>query len=471
VLTLSAPAATRDCGGIPRRDFLRAGALALGGLTLPHLLRLRAAAAESGADYVRDKAVVLVFLGGGASHIETFNPNMDAPAPYCSAVGEVKTTLPGVAFGGVFPQLARHAQKMAVVRSFTHPVGDHEKAIVHVLTGGSDPVGDRRQGFSMGSCYARLRGANHPASGLPTYALVTAPETDNQYRTERGRIQRGSWPGELGAAYGPFDPSDEAGMANMSLRLPVERLSDRQTLRRELDTLRRQADAGGVMESLDRFEQQAIELLLGKASEAFDLSQEDPRLVERYDTSMFRVGHVRGRPQLMRNATVGRQMLLARRLCEAGCGFVTVQNAGWDMHADGNNPGIGDGMEMLGRPLDKALSAFLEDVQERGLSEKILLIITGDFGRTPKINARGGRDHWSRLATLAFAGGGLNMGQVIGQAGRNNDEPSGDAVSTPNLLATVMHYLFDIGKVRLDPSVPRDLARRLETAAPIAPLF
>jgi uncharacterized protein (DUF1501 family) len=173
----------------------------------------------------------------------------------------------------------------------------------------------------------------------------------------------------------------------------------------------------------------------------------------------------------MRNASVGRQMLLARRLCEAGCGFVTVQNAGWDMHADGNNPGIVDGMEMLGRPLDKALSAFLEDVEERGLSEKILLIVTGDFGRTPKINARGGRDHWSKLATLAFAGGGLKMGQVIGQPGRNNDEPSGDAVSTPNLLATVMHYLFDIGRLRLDSSVPRELARRVEAAPPIASLF
>jgi hypothetical protein len=361
---------------------------------------------------------------------------------------------------------------MAIVRSFAHPVTDHEKAIVHVLTGGSDPVGDRREGFSMGACYARLRGANHPESGLPTYALVTAPETDKQYRTEKGRVQRGSWPGELGAACAPFDPSDEgASLANMSLRLPVERLSDRQALRRGLDRLRRQADASGTMESLDRFEQQAIDLLLGKAAEAFDLSREDPRLVERYETSMFRVGHLRGRPETMRAASVGRQMLLARRLCEAGCGFVTVQNAGWDMHADGNNPGIVDGMEMLGRPLDKALSAFLEDVEVRGLSETILLIITGDFGRTPKINQRGGRDHWSRLATLAFAGGGLNMGQVIGQAGRNNDEPAGDAVSTPNLLATVMHYLFDVGKLRLDPSVPRDLARRLETAAPIAPLF
>jgi hypothetical protein len=324
----------------------------------------------------------------------------------------------------------------------------------------------------MGSCYARLRGANHPATGMPTYALVSAPETDNQYRTERGRIQRGSWPGDLGAAYAPFDAGDEGGsLANMQLNLPAERLTDRRALRHELDRVRRELDASGRMESLDRLEQQAVDLLLGRVSEAFDLSREDPRWLARYDTSSYRVGNVRRRPELMRNSTVGRQMLLARRLCEAGCGFVTVQNAGWDMHADGNNSGIVDGMEMLGRPLDQALSAFLEDVEERGLSDKILLIITGDFGRTPKINARGGRDHWSKLCTLAFAGGGLNMGQVIGQSARNNDEPRTDAVSTPNLLATVMHYLFDVGQLRLDASAPRDLLRRIETAAPIQQLF
>jgi uncharacterized protein (DUF1501 family) len=471
MLTITGDGAARNCAGMPRRDFLRAGALALGGLTLPQLLAMRARSAESGADYVRDKSVVLVFLGGGASHIETFNPNMDAPSPYCSTVGEVQTSLPGVAFGGVFPQLARHADKMAIVRSFAHSVGSHPQAIVHVLSGGTDRAGQQQQGFSMGSAYARIRGANHPATGMPTYAIATAPETDNQYRTERRRIENGSWPGELGASYAPFDPTDESSLANMQLNISADRLSDRRTLLRGLDKLRRQVDARGAMESLDRFEQQAVDLLLGKASEAFDLSKEDPRLVERYDTSGYRVGNVRRRPQLMRNATVGRQMLLARRLCEAGCGFVTVQNAGWDMHADGNNPGITDGMEMLGRPLDKALSAFLEDVEERGLSDKILLIITGDFGRTPKVNTRGGRDHWARLCTLAFAGGGLNMGQVIGQSARNNDEPLGEPVSTPNLLATVMHYLFDMGRLRLDGSLPRDLVGRLEAATPIEALF
>jgi uncharacterized protein (DUF1501 family) len=158
-------------------------------------------------------------------------------------------------------------------------------------------------------------------------------------------------------------------------------------------------------------------------------------------------------------------------MCEAGCGFVTVHSAGWDMHADGNNPGMVTGMEMLGRPLDKAVSAFLSDVNERGLSDKILLVITGDFGRTPKINQRGGRDHWANLCTLAFAGGGLKMGQVIGRSDSTASSPASDPVSTPNLMATLLHYLFDVPQLRLRSGVPRDLMQLLDRSEPIAQLF
>src|SRR5262249_43972375 len=157
---------------------------------------------------------------------------------------------------------------------------------------------------------------------------------------------------------------------------------DRRLLLRKLDGLKRNLDLG---EGLDPFEQQALTLLAGGASKAFDLSQEDRKIVERYDTSMFKCGKKVFEPSIL-----GKQMLLARRLVEAGAGFVTVQSAGWDMHADGNNPGIKDGMEMLGRPLDKALSAFLEDITQRGLLDRVLLVVTGDFGRTPKINKNGG---------------------------------------------------------------------------------
>lgn len=470
MLTVSGGGTYRDCQRLWRRDFLKAGALGLGSLTLSWLLRQRAQAAAQG--YVRDRSVVFLFLAGGASHIETFNPNMDAPAPYRSVTGEVQTVLPGVTFGGNFPHLARLADRMAVVRSFRHGVGDHGSAIVHVLSGGTRSSEKEGRGFSLGSATAKVRGANDRRTGMPTYALLTAPETDNQYRTEKNRVVAGSSPGVLGPAFAPFDPAGGSqALKNMQLSISPQRLHDRRSLRHALDRVRRQFDHDPAVADLDRFEQQAVDLLLHGASDAFDLSREDRRTRQRYDTSMYRVGNKAQRPKLVRSCTLGDQMLLARRLCEAGCGFVTVQNAGWDNHADGNNPGIVDGVNMLGPPLDKAVSAFLEDLEQRGLSDKILLVISGDFGRTPKINQRGGRDHWAPLGTLAFAGGGLRMGQVIGQAARNNDVPATDPISTPNLMATVMHALFDIGQLRLVSGLPVDVKRAIETAEPIHELF
>ena len=454
----------RDCTGISRRDFVAAGVLGLGSLTLPQWLAAKEAGQDKG--YFRDKTIVLLFLGGGASHIETFNPNMDAPAPYASVTGEVKTTLAGVTFGGTFPQLANHAHKMALVRSFQHTVGSHPQAIAHVLSGGTDPAGDGKRGFSMGSAYARIRGANHPESGLPTYAIVTSEEVDGQYLTERGRIEKGSGPGSLGLACAPFDPTGGGALLkNLQLKIDGARLDDRRSLLSQLDTVNRGIDARGQLDGLDRLSQQALDMIVQGAGRAFDVSKEDRRTIERYDTSEFRVGKKEFRP-----SSLGRQMLLARRLCEAGCGFVTVQNSGWDMHADGNNPGIAAGMEMLGRPLDKAVSAFLADLEQRGLSDKVLLIITGDFGRTPTINSRGGRDHYPKLCTLALAGGGLKMGQTIGQSLRNNSAPATEPITTPQLLSTVLHALFDVGELRLDSSVPRELISLAE-AKPIAELF
>jgi uncharacterized protein (DUF1501 family) len=467
MLTLVSGNRNRDCGGLSRRDFIRSGTLGLGSLTLPWLLRTRAVAAAQGEPgFVRDRAVVLVFLAGGASHIETFNPNMDAPEPYHSVTGEVLTSLPGVTLGGTFPLLAQHAHKLAIVRSFRHPVGNHEQAISHVLTGGTDPDGQGKAGVSMGAVYARLRGANHPVTGLPTYALLTAPHKDPQYTRELQRVVFGSRPGSLGPTFAPFSPSGGTALANMELKIPAERLADRRHLLRQLDQLQRGLDARDTAQGYDQFERQAVDLLTGGAGKAFDLSQEPPKVVERYDTGMFQCGKKVFEPSIL-----GKQLLMARRLIEAGAGFVTVQSAGWDMHADGNNPGIKEGMEMLGRPLDKALSAFLEDVEQRGLGEKVLVIVTGDFGRTPKINNRGGRDHWANLCTLALFGGGLKVGQVIGRSDRTNSAPASDPVSTPNLLATVLHALFDVGRLRVARGLPADLVRAIESHRPIEPLF
>lgn len=447
-------------------------------MTLPQLLELRA---SSGGQFVRDKSVVLLYLSGGASHIETFDPKMTAPAGTRSATGEVQTTIPGVSFGGTFPLLAQHARKLAVIRSFSHSVGSHPDAHVHVLSGGTDPAGKQQSGFSMGSCYSRLRGTNHPETGLPTYALLTEKEIDGQYRSEYGRVHRGSWPGKLGGAYSPFEhqvgwSTDGSGAnkaqqkdnplaANMRLNLPADVLEDRLGLLRSLDLYKQRLDGDRRMQDLDKFHGQALDLILGGAAEAFDYQREDRQLVERYDTSDVQIGH-----KLFRPSTLGKQMLVARRMCEAGCGFVTVHSAGWDMHADKNNPGMVKGMAMLGRSLDKAVSAFLEDVESRGLSDKILLVITGDFGRTPKVNKNGGRDHWAKLGTLAFAGGGLPMGQVIGQSARNADVPGTSPVSAAHLMATVMHALFDVGEMRLVSGLPPALTRLIESGRQIPQL-
>ena len=461
-----------------RRDFIRLGTLSLGSLSLANVAQVKAASRA----FVRDKSVVLVYLSGGASQFETFDPKMTAPEGIRSVTGEVSTTLPGVTFGGTFERLARHAGRLAVVRSFGHRVGSHAEAHVHVLSGGTDPTGRRQQGFSVGSCCTLLMGANHPETGLPAYVLLSEEEVDRQFRKELDRVRKGSWPGSLGSMYGPLDHQLGWGPAaasrirpqhsknplvdDMQLRLPVDQFEDRLALLRMMDSFRRQLDRDVRIESLDKYARQAIDLVLGGASAAFDLTKESPKTIARYDTSAIAIGHNQLRP-----STLGKQLLLARRLCEAGCGFVTVHSAGWDMHADGNNPGMIDGMRRLGTTLDIALSAFLEDVASRSLEEKVLLVVTGDFGRTPKVNRRGGRDHWAPLSPLLFAGGGLSMGQVIGHSNDDASHPQGPGYSTQNLMASILHTVFDPGRLRLESGVPRELSRLVDSAQPIRELF
>ncbi len=464
MFTLHTGSGSRDCAGISRRNFLRAGSLALGGLTLPWLLETRAQAAAIEPTWVKDRAVVMVFLGGGASHIETFNPNMDGPEQSRSVTGEVKTTLPGVTFGGTFPELAKHAKDAVIVRSFKHPIGGHEQAISHVLTGGSDESGAAKDGHSIGSLFARVRGANHPKTGLPTYALLTDPHADPQYNQEMRRVTVGSRSGPLGSIYEPFVPNGKGpALRNMELSVPAARFAERVELLRGLNDAKKHLD---TTNGLNPFERQAMDLLTRGAGDAFDISKESKSAQDKYDTSSFKTGKKKFEPCI-----IGKQFLMARRLIEAGVGFVTVQSAGWDMHADGNNPGVKEGMEMLGTPLDKALGAFLTDLSERGLLEKTLVVVTGDFGRTPKINKNGGRDHWPNLCTLALFGGSLKTGQVVGRSARTNDVPASDPVTTAHLTATVMHHLFDVGAIRITRDIPATIANLVAGSDPIPGVF
>lgn len=434
----------------------------LGSLSLPQLLQAQA----ENASFVKDKSVILLYLSGGASQIETFDPKMSAPAEIRSVNGEVTTSLPGVTFGSTMQRLATRAHRMAVIRSHNHKIGGHEQAHVHVLTGGMDPTGNGKVGFGMGALYARLRGTNHPETGIPTNCLLTAQEIDGQYRKELGRVRKGSRSLELGASYAPFEPGgNNSALNNMKLSIPSIRFQNRRALLSSIDTWKRQVESLRAVDGVDRFNQQAVDLLTGKAVDAIDVTKEDPAVVAKYDTSEMQIGFKQFRP-----STLGHKMLMARRLCEAGAGFVTVHSAGWDMHADGNNPGMQTGMAMLGTTLDHAVSVFMDDVASRGLSEKILLVITGDFGRTPRVNKKGGRDHWARLGTLAFVGGGLEMGKIIGQSDRQAGEPITTPYTTKHLMGTIMQTLFDVGEMRLVSGIPPQLRRLVEQSSGIPEL-
>ena len=454
----------RDCEGVTRRELLRIGALGLGGLTLPGLL---AAQAQASGSFVKDKAIVLLFLQGGPTHIETFDPKMTAPVEYRAMFGEVKTSLPGVTFGKHFPQLAGLANKLAIVRSFRHGVGSHRTASEMVASGGNPTKA------TLGTIYSRVAGSSHPATGVPNNVVLTPPAAGKQYKGLGAQTERVTGIGSLPAAYKAFDPSSGGELIeNMKLRLAEDRLDDRRELLTRLDGIRREVDAAGVVNGADRFQQQAFDVIVGGISRAFDLSDEDPRLVERYDTGAFEIpGWLKKKKSNVPAQSpigLGKQMILARRLVEAGCGFVTVTSAGWDMH--GNAFGVNDGMPLLGPAVDKSVSAFIEDLEARGLSDKVLLVITGEFGRTPRINKKGGRDHWGNLCTLAFSGGGLPMGQVIGDSDRTAGRPSTEPISVQNLLGTIMHTVFDVGQLRLETSVPGEIARTLTSSQPIAQL-
>ena len=423
----------RDCEGASRREFLKVGALGAGALTLPGLLAARAQAKAAGLP-TKDTSVVWIWLGGGPTHVETFDPKMTAPAEYRSTTGEVSTSLAGVTLGGTFPNIARVADKMAFVRSFAHTNSGHGGGTHFVMTGYDNRTidnGGLPSRPSLGSILARSRGANHPETGMPTYVRLGGIAADG--------------PAFLGPAFAPFDPSGQA-RKNMDLVVADERLSDRRVLLAGLDRYKRRAEQDKLMEGLDRFEQQAFNLVLGKAPAAFDLKDEDPKLVERYGKGL------------------GEQLLRARRLSEAGCGFVTISYGGWDMHGQ-----VKQGMERRSPELDRGVAAFVEDLHERGLSDKILLVITGEFGRTPKVNGNAGRDHWAPLSTLALAGGGLRMGQVVGESAAKVDVPRSTPIRPQDLMATIFHVLGLDRRMQFVNQTGRPVSM-LEEGQPIAEL-
>ena len=387
------------CDGWSRRNFLQVGSLGFAGLTLPNLLRTCALAAGTSekVGQIKDKSVIWIWLSGGPTHVETFDPKMTAPSEYRSITGECKTPIPGVTMGGTFPKMAAVADKMALIRSFHHGTNSHGTGTTWVMTGHNDRTGTKP---SMGSILSKALGTSNKKTGMPTYIGM-------------GRI-RSDGPGWLGARFSALDPRGQA-RKNMALSVGSGRFTNRRTLLNDLDQINRDIDRTGSMEGLDGFEQQAFNLVLGKSQEAFDINKEDKKTRERYGRGL------------------GENLLLARRLCAEGCGFINVNYGGWDMHGK-----IAKSLKSRSPQMDQAISALITDLDERGMLEDTLVVVTGEFGRTPRINKNAGRDHWGKLCTLALAGGGLQMGQVIGESSRKLEVPASNPVGPQDLLSTIL---------------------------------
>ena len=456
--------------GLGRRDFLRVGSLGLGGLSLPDFLRAEETLKSVGG-IAKDKAVIFLFMHGGPSQFETFDPKMDAPLGVRSATGEIKTKIPGITFGPTFEKLAKLNDKFSIVRSFTTQSAAHD----------SKPIVSKEysSGAQIGAHYAKVAGASHPQFGMPRNVWLHPQAVDAGATDPIMKLGKFDVTGPLGPAYEPFQPSGKSDLRrDMQLTIDPDRLGDRRTLLTSLNQFRRTVESGKVTGGLDKFQSQALETLTGGISDAFDITGEEASVIDRYDTSkvidVSRISKRWNNHQRYANhvKNLGKLLLLARRLAERGAGFITVStDFVWDMHADNNNATMTEGMEYVGRPFDHAVSAFIEDVEARGLQEKILLVCCGEMGRSPKINGKGGRDHWGGSAPLLLYGGGLNMGQVVGSSTKDGGEPASDRVTIPNLYATIMETILDVGAVRATTGIPEAVSQVIHGASPIRQLI
>lgn len=446
-----------------RRQFLRVGGAALGGLSLAPLL---AAQAREQRRLFTGKSVIFLFLHGGPSQFETFDPKMSAPEGIRSATGEISTALPGITFGSNFPRLAALADRLTIIRSFTTGDANHDIKPI---------VGRATHGANLGSLFARVVGPGGTSTGMPPNMLLVPRAVDPDAGPHQTQFGRFDSTGDFGAACAPLIPGAGSDFQrDLELSLSPARLDDRRTVLAALDRARWSFDAAlapgsqspGSQSvrhvSADPLRERAFATLLsGEMARAFDLSREDPRVVARYDTApLVRPDQIDRKwnnyPHYVDNAkTLGKLLLLSRRLCEAGCGFVTVTtNFVWDMHADVNNATMPEGMRYTAPPLDHAVSALVEDLAQRGLDQQILLVCCGEMGRTPRINATGGRDHWGNLAPLLLAGGGLRMGQVIGRSTRDGGAPLSERIENRHLVSTVLQTLVDPLELRTVRGLP-----------------
>lgn len=404
------------CDGVTRREFLQLGGLAMGGLALPQILKAESAAGIRSSN----KACIMIFLPGGPPHQDMWDLKTDAPAEIRGPFNPIHTSVPGIEICELFPRIARTMDRYAVIRSVVGCDGEHAS---FQCNGGwnSRQMAPNMGHTCVGSAVSKLMGPIDAA--LPPFVGL-APKMGHMPWANPGE------PGFLGKSFAPFKPDGE-GMANMVLNgVTLDRLGDRKSLLTTMDRFRRQADAGGMMEGMDSFNQRAFEVFTSpKLVEALDIEREDPALRDRYGRG-FNENKDDGGPRLLDN------FLVARRLVSAGVRCVTLAFSRWDWH--GNNFGQAKTeMPML----DQGVTALVEDLEQRGMLDDVSVLVWGEFGRTPKINKDGGRDHWPPVSCALLAGGGIRAGQVIGSTNRLGEVPKDRPVHLQEVLATVYYNM------------------------------
>ncbi len=408
------------CDGVSRRDFLTIGGMAMGGLTLPGLLATEAQAGLGKSH----KAIINIFLPGGPPHQDMFDLKPEAPSEIRGEFQPIKTNVSGIEIGELFPQVAAMADKFVFIRSIVGANGNHYSN--QCVTGRTDQNQPAGGWPSMGSWISKLQGPVNNA--IP-------PHLSLMYKTDH--VPWG-YPGDggfLGLSHAPFrlvgGREEMKGTDNMVLKgITLDRLQDRHNLLSSLDGFRREIDTSGAMNGMDTFTQQAIGILTSsKLADAIDLSKEDPALVERYgrgDTK-FRDD---GAPKLTEN------FLIARRLVEAGARVVSLNFSRWDWHGQ-NFQACRQDCPLL----DRAVSALVQDLHNRGLDKDVSVVVWGEFGRTPKINNDAGRDHWPQVSCALLAGGGMRTGQVIGATNRLGEHATERPVQFQEVFATLYHNI------------------------------
>ena len=413
------------CDGVSRRAFLQIGALSLGGMNLPQILRAEAASGVRS----NHKGIINIFLPGGPPHQDMWDIKVDAPKEIRGEFSPIATNVPGVEICEQFPLLAVMADKLVFIRSIVGSAVGH--SAFQCQTGYSNRSQPPGGWPSIGSVLSKSFGPVQPS--VPPFVSLTAP-TGHKPWGDPGQ------PGFLGVSHGPFQPNAE-GSANMTLNgITLDRLRDRESVLTALDRFRREADATGEMEGLDAFNQQAFGILTSsKLAEALDVNKEDPKLRDRYGRgSAGKQGD--GAQKLLDH------FLVARRLIQSGVRCVTLAFSRWDWHGGNFNRGRQD-FPML----DQGVSALIEDLQHRDMLDDVTVVVWGEFGRTPKVNKNAGRDHWPRVSCALMAGGGMRTGQVIGATNRLGEYAKDRPVHFPDVFATMYKNMsIDVGHLTVN---------------------